>query len=163
MEKVVEKDEIITTEPHEAVTRIYEVALNVVSSVVQDDVAKEFAAIKSLIEKHGGVFISEDMPKLRPLAYAMYKVFGVKKEKFTDAYFGWVKFEMNSDAISGLKKDLDGSQNILRSMIIETVRENTLVQPKVAHVKKTDDEKKEDGVEVSPEVIDESIDKLVTE
>lgn len=163
MEKVVEKDEIVAPEAKEAVSRIYEVAFNIVSSVVQDDVAKEFAAIKSTIEKHGGVFISEDMPKLRPLAYAMFKVFGVKKEKFTDAYFGWVKFEMNSSSIAGLKKDLDGSQNILRSMIIETVRENTLVQPKVAHVKKSDDKKDGDPVEASPEVIDESIEKLIVE
>lgn len=168
MEKIVEKtEEIEETEAENASSRVYELGLHIVPSTSSEDVPREFGNIKALIEKHGGIFISEDMPKLRPLAYPMFKIVGTKKEKCLEAYFGWIKFEATSDTIKTIKTDVDALDSVLRTLIIQTVRENTLTQPKLVS-KRVEGEKKQetvDGVpvEVSPEAIDASIDKLVIE
>lgn len=167
MEKVAEKvEKNLETEAKTPVSRVYEVGFHLVPSIPVEDVPREFGNIKALIEKNGGVFISEDMPKLRPLAYSMFKVVGTKKEKCNEAYFGWVKFEANSDAIKTIKTEVESLDSVLRALVIQTVRENTLIQPKFVS-KRGDEEKKvestEGAPEVSPEAMDASIDKLVIE
>lgn len=165
MEKVeekIEKEEVKTS-----ISRVYEIGFHIVPSISPDDVPREFGDVKSIIEKHGGVFISEDMPKLRPLAYPMFKTVGTKKEKCLEAYFGWIKFDANSDVAENIKLEIEKLNSIIRVLLIETVRENTFIQPKISSKRPESDKKPEslDGasVDVSPETIDASIDKLVIE
>ncbi len=168
MEKVVENNDIAEEGDAElAASRVYEVGFNILPTIASDDVSREFGNIKALIEKRGGVFISEELPKLRPLAYSISKVIGIKKEKFNEAYFGWVKFEADAQAVIEIKKDLGAYENILRFLILKTVRESTLAQGRATN-RRGDGENKADGTEetvapASAETIDASIEKLVIE
>jgi ribosomal protein S6 len=114
----------------QAENRIYELGFHVVSSIPEEKLPAEVTIIKDLLESNGAVIISEEFPKLRALSYTMTKVVGPKHLKFDTAYFGWVKFEMNPDAVSKIKNSLERNDNIIRFLIVKTVRENTMTAPK---------------------------------
>lgn len=158
------------TENQHETGKVYELGVNFVSSLAEEQVPAQFDAIKSLIEKAGGSFISEEAPKLRQLAYTMVKNIQGKNYKHDRAYFGWVKFELESEKINDLKETLDRNDNILRYIIVKTVKENTLYSHKLA-LHKAEAAKKEETTEVveaqeevvvSDEELDKTIDDLVS-
>lgn len=142
-------------------TNVYELGYILVPTIAEENVAAEVESIKGLIEKHGGSFISEDFPKLRDLAYTMVKSIGSAKHRHDKGYFGWVKFETETSSVPKLNEAFAKNDNILRSMIIETVRENTMVTQKMVF-KPTDGAKPEDGeAEVKEPVSEEELDKTI--
>lgn len=106
--------------------RVYELGFHVVPSIAEEKLPAEMTAIKDVLESNGGIAIAEDFPKLKHLTYKMTKVVGAKHLKFDTAYFGWVKFEMDPEAVGKVKTALLRNDNILRFIIIKTVRESTL-------------------------------------
>ncbi|KKU25581.1 MAG: hypothetical protein UX39_C0025G0021 [Candidatus Magasanikbacteria bacterium GW2011_GWA2_46_17] len=114
-------------------SRVYEIGFHVVSSIPEEKLAAEVTVIKDVLESNGAIFISEDFPKLKNLAYSMTKTAGAKHFKFDVAYFGWVKFEMNPEGAVQVKKLLELNNNILRFIIVKTVRESTLAVIKPAY------------------------------
>ena len=93
------------------------------------------------------------------------------KKKFTTAYFGWLKFETKSELMTSIKKAVDANPNVLRYLLIKTVRENTLYVPKLNSVKVGEKEapkakksiKTDEKKATSLEDIDKSIEELVAE
>jgi ribosomal protein S6 len=150
--------------------RVYELGYLLVPTLEEVNVPAVFGDLKELISSLGGVHISDDMPKMIPLAYSMVKVVANVRSKFNTAYFGWVKFTMDSDKILELKKKLDLDPNFIRFLILKTVKENTIatkrfVRGDFAHrkpkVKSSDDG--EVVVPINKEEIDKEIDALVAE
>lgn len=117
-----EKD---TNERQEGV-RVYELGFHFVPTLSEDEVVVQFSHLKSLIEKKGGTFISEETPAMIDLAYEISKTIKTQKKHFAEAYFGWVKFELNADEIPALEKEVTAFEPVLRFILITTVRENTL-------------------------------------
>ncbi|HVS80013.1 MAG TPA: 30S ribosomal protein S6 [Candidatus Paceibacterota bacterium] len=154
-------------ETEEKVLKVYEVGYHLVPSVPEEQVPAEVGAIKEFIEGQGGLFISDEFPKMRQLAYAIPKVVDGRKQNFEEAYFGWVKFEAPSEAAPAIQKALDSNPHVLRSLLIETVRENTMSVAKPAF-KKDDEKNSASGEEKEitkedEERISKSIDELVAE
>src|SRR5690606_25614016 len=59
------------------------------------------------------------------------------------AYFGWIKFDITPDVIVALTEEIEALETIIRSLMIKTVRENTLTsdQPfKLARSNNSDEE-----------------------
>ena len=147
---------------------VYELGLLLVPTIAEENVATVFGDIKSVLEKNGAVFVSEDYPKMRALAYSMTKTEVGKNEKYNFAYFGWVKYELTTDKTEIVKEEIEKNKNILRFLIVKTVRENTLYSHKL---NKKEAEKKEEkegvpAVEVAPiseEELNKTIDELVVE
>ena len=147
---------------------VYELGLLLVPTIAEENVATVFGDIKSVLEKNGAVFVSEDYPKMRALAYSMTKTEVGKNEKYNFAYFGWVKYELTTDKTEIVKEEIEKNKNILRFLIVKTVRENTLYSHKL---NKKEGEKKEEkeGVPVveaapiSEEELNKTIDELVVE
>lgn len=150
-------------------TQVYEVGFHLVPSLPEEKLAGEFATIKDVIEKNGGMFISDDFPKLIPLAYEMTKVVEARHDKFTKAYFGWIKFDLDPAMIKNVKEALDASPVILRYLIIKTVRENTLIgnmlkiREKSAEIAADKKIETAEALPVNEAEIDKQIDSLVTE
>ena len=126
------------TEQHERQEgiRVYELGFHFVPTLSEDEVVVQFSHLKSLIEKKGGTFISEETPHMIDLAYEITKTNKAQKKRFTSAYFGWVKFELNPEEVPALEKDVKAFEPILRYILITTVRENTLVGNKEVLTKK---------------------------
>ena len=136
-------------------------------TVAEEKLGDEVSILRNAIEQGGGAVILEDFPKMRDLAYKMQKYIDTKKVSFTKAYFGWIKFEGESELAQELKKVADEHANVLRYLIIKTIRENTLLTKPKERVEReepsTDEKTAVKKPKMSAEEIDESIDELVIE
>lgn len=159
-EKTLEKGDTLT---------IYEVSYLLLPSLAVEQVPAKVASLKGVLTSVGGQVISDENPVLIDLAYPMTKVVQTIRNKCTKGYFGWVKFETTKEGIGEIKKNLDLDNDILRYLIIKTVRENTLLNGKMK-LKSEDRVLKEEEIlpevslvekEATPEEIDKSIDDLV--
>lgn len=145
------------TEQHERQEgiRVYELGFHFVPTLSEDEVVVQFSHLKSLIEKKGGTFISEEVPQMINLAYEITKTLKAQKKRYTSAYFGWVKFDIDPSELAGIEKDVKAFEPILRYILITTVRENTLVGEKEAikkvGTKETGSETPADETPVAPE------------
>jgi ribosomal protein S6 len=150
---------------------IYEVSYLVLPTVGEDALAPEVSKLKETLAGVEAKVIGDEYPSLINLQYEMTKRIDTKNVRFDQAYFGWVKFEAESDSVAKIKKAFDLNKMLLRYLIVTTVRENTLsakknvatlLSPKSA--RSTSIVKEE--VVVAPideEVVDQEIDKLVEE
>jgi ribosomal protein S6 len=148
-------------------SRVYEFGYLLVPTVEEVNVPVLYGNLKELVSSFGGVSISDEMPKMIPLAYTMVKVVANVRSKFSTAYFGWLKFMMDSDKVLELKKKLDLDPNIIRFLILKTVKENTIASKRFVRGdmrKKPRSAKEESGetaVPINKEEIDKEIDALV--
>ena len=157
----------------QAANRIYEFGYHLVSSIPEEKIASEVTALKDVLDASGAAVISEDFPKLKHLAYTMTKVIGPKHLKFDNAYFGWIKFEIDPAALDAVKKALDLKESILRFILVKTVRENTLASIKPPTYRGAEpkpipgigDSKKDKEIKspISEAELDKTIDALMVE
>lgn len=152
--------------------KIYEVGYHIVSSVSEENIPAEVEKIKGYLAKEKAIIISEEAPKLRPLAYSIKKAYGGTYKTFDKAYFGFIKFELGEEGdIRNIDLSMKNNELVLRYLVIKTVRENTMYSPKItvfsdkeAKIKTLKVEKTEkDEKPASIEEIDKSIDALVAE
>ena len=149
-------------------SKVYELGYLLVSTIPEEDVPVIYGNLKELISSLGGNAISDEIPKMIPLAYAMVKVVNNVRNKFNTAHFGWIKFMMDSDKVLELKKKLDLDPNIIRFLVLKTVAENTIAAKRFMRTDTRNRRprilKNEDNENVAPinkEEIDKEIDALV--
>ena len=148
---------------------VYEVSYLLLPSLASEQVPAKATEIKYLLTSAGGAVISFEEPILIDLAYPMLKVTLTSRQKVDSGYFGWVKFETGSENVEIIKKNLDANAEVVRYLIVKTVRENTLLGGKMniqkeERMKKEEDalaEVSEESKEASLEEMDKSIDDLV--
>ncbi len=109
---------------------VYEIGYLLVSSIPEEKVASEAASLKEALSKKGAEFLGEEAPELRTLAYTMVKKIGTSNHRFDQGYFGWFKFELSVKEIEGIKKSFEENPNMLRMLLITTVKENTYLGKK---------------------------------
>jgi ribosomal protein S6 len=143
--------------------RIYELGYLLVPTIAEEDVPAAFGNLKELVASLGGNPVSEEMPKLIPLAYTMSKIVDNVRHKFNTAYFGWIKFNMTTEKVLELKKKLDLDPNLVRFLILKTVKENTIASRRFVRpdMHKRSKPKEEGGVEVPVAINKEEIDKEI--
>jgi len=150
------------------VARIYEVGYLLVPTFEEINLPVAYGNLKELIVSFGGTIISDEMPKMILLAYAMVKVVANVRNKFSTAYFGWAKFTMKMDSVLELKKKLDLDPNIIRFLILKTVKENTIAAKRFVRgdmrgrrprVEKNEND--EIATPINKEEIDKEIDAMV--
>lgn len=148
---------------------VYELGYHILPTVPEEDLQVEVSKIHTLISDNEGVVISESNPTLKQLAFDIDKKVDTKSLKFNKAYFGWIKFEMDRSKVLGLKNKVETLENILRFLIIKTVKENTisiLKTPTYKKEKETEVVAEKDlaeKVELDEKEIDKSIDELVVD
>lgn len=107
-------------------SRVYELGYLFVPTITPEDLPVVYGNLKELVASFNGVTIMDEMPRMMGLAYLMQKVVSNVRNKFNTAYFGWIKFTMDSNQVLELKKKLDLDQHIIRFLILKTVKENTI-------------------------------------
>ena len=151
------------TEEKDTTTTVYEVGYILVPSLSEENLGAEITKIKDGIENHKGMFISEGFPSLRTLEYTMEKRVEAKIERYSEGYFGWIKFEMDPSETEALQEELRANASIVRFILIKTVRENTLYQKPARLVKSAETKVDSDAPKMSEEELDQTIDELVIE
>ncbi len=155
-------------EEKEARIGVYEVGYIMVPSIAEENVAGEVTKFKDIFVNSGAVFISDEYPKMTELAYEMTRSINNKKQKFSYGYFGWVKFECSTLQSLDIKEKLDNNENIIRFLLIKTVRESTLSAKRPygrqdSSKKRVSTKKPEVIEKIDEKVIDSEIDALVVE
>lgn len=148
---------------------VYEVGFHIIPSVAEGDVPAEVEKIKAILSNHGASVIAEETPRMIQLSYEMARKASGRRTGFTKAYFGWIKFEAKPEVTEAIGKEVATEANVLRSILISTVRESTLskkifVSEHLAHetIKKPE-MAKEGAIKMSDAEIDSAVDELVGE
>jgi len=142
-------------------TRVYEASFLLAPSLADEKLLQIFAAVKEILAKNNATILSEGFPKPRPLAYPI--------NKYESAFFGWLKFESASEALVSLREFLKNNKEVIRSLIIKTVRENAVVTPiffgKIRPRVEKDGAKEETPAvpKMTNEELDKTIEELVVE
>lgn len=110
--------------------KVYEIAFLFVPNMSDDEAMKKADEVKALIESFKGEVIANGDPAMIDLAYEMRIAIENKYYKFQKGFFGWIKFSLDSSETKDLEKKLKNLAGVLRFMLIETVRENTVSSKK---------------------------------
>lgn len=105
---------------------VYEVGYLMVPTIAEENLGGEVTSFKDTLQANGAVFISDEYPKMLELAYTMVRSINNKKQKFSNGYFGWVKFECSTEQAKVIKGLLEKDERLIRYLFIKTVRENTM-------------------------------------
>lgn len=108
-------------------TPVYEVGFHIVPTVAEGDVG----AVVDKIRKALGdsEIIAEGAPVRMHLTYVIERATQGKREKYAEAYFGWIKFAAPREMVQALATMLQGTNEVLRHLLIETVREDVAAKP----------------------------------
>jgi len=132
--------------------RVYELGYHILSSVDEGNVEKEREALVAIITKLKGMVITEELPALIDLAYNMDKVIDNKRHIFSQAYFGWIKFDLSPDSIENLDEKVEALDSVLRHIVVKTVRENTIVSDEPYRLARTNTKNDVEEVDETDEV-----------
>lgn len=158
-------------------SRVYEVSFIFDNKLDEGAALEKGNAIKQSIATLGGSFVSEEAPYMRELAYEMTRVVNNVNVRFNEGYFGWIKFELDAEKVKDLEKGLKLDDQLIRYLVVKTVRENTVYTKRAPVVKaeslvdnETDDEvvnvdttKEADIVDVTPvDVVPEVVEEITT-
>ncbi len=156
---------------------VYEIGFHIVPTVGEDGVSAVVESIRRALGE--SEIINEGFPKKMTLAYQVERLAtggtaadGAtqgKYEKYTESYFGHIKFAMQRESINAFTAGVRALQPILRFLIIETVREDVATAPRRAVFTSDRLEGKtlekpvaapEKAVEISDAELDKSIEAL---
>lgn len=142
-----------------------------VPTIAEDGVGAAVEKVRKIIGDNAE-FISEGYPQKINLAYVIERAAQGKREKYGEAWFGWIKFAQTRENLPAIEAALTASRDVLRFLIIETVRED-IVAPKARAVFASDrlegetikkpEAPKEVPAQVSEAELDKSIDALTQE
>ncbi len=148
---------------------VYEIGYLLISSLPEEKVESVTTSLREHLTKKGATLIAEEAPELRTLAYTMTKKIGASNHKFDESYFGWFKFDLPVKEIAGIKKAFEEHAQMLRVLVVSTVRDTTYLGKKspTAVIKIEEPAlvapEAKDAPEASTEEVDKSIDALVKE
>ncbi len=114
--------------------KVYEIGYLLVSSIPEEKVSAKVDELKAILSAKKVEMIAEEAPVLETLSYTMIKKVGPKNTRFTQAYFGWVKFATEPESIVKIKEAIDADTEVLRSLIITAPREATYLGKRTSTV-----------------------------
>lgn len=100
----------------------YEFAFHILPTVAEGEVPGVFEELKALVTKAGGEIFDEETPERFDLAYEIVKHLEGKNRKFSSAYFGWVRFKVEAEAIGELTAAIESDARLLRYILIRLTR-----------------------------------------
>ena len=143
---------------------VYEVGFHLLPSIPEEGVAERVEKIRALLGD--AEIISDGFPQKMTLAYTIERAAGGRREKFTQAYFGWIKFATDRGNVEPLQEKLRSMGEVLRFILIETVRETETHKRAVFQSDRLEGKtlekhrEAEKGGQVSEEELDKSIESL---
>lgn len=132
---------------------VYELCFLVLPSIPEGKVPDVVNSVRKLITKEGAVEIDAEAPFKQDLAYSMSKTIGASRYIVSDAYIGWIKFEVDPAKIEAIKADVDKIAEILRSLMVKAPRETTFTFAMArAKIEEREGEKEDPRVSSTEEV-----------
>lgn len=110
--------------------RVYELGFLLSPVIREEDLDTRTDEIKEIITKTGATIISDGAPEFIDIAYEMVKVIDNKRVRFTQGYFGWIKFTVSPDQVKGILQSIESHALVIRALLVATVAENTVISKK---------------------------------
>ena len=107
--------------------RTYELGFLLAPTVAEAHVPALVETLTQAITSAGGTVHASGAPEFIDLAYTMERHIASKRAKYSQAYFGWIKFDTAPESLVGLKKTFDGMADLIRYILVKTSVENTVV------------------------------------
>ena len=104
---------------------VYEIGYLILPSIPEDNLSGVVDSIKAVISKAGGQELDGEAPFKYDLAYPMSKTVGASRYVVSDAYLGWLKFEIEPSKINAVKTGFERINELLRFLLIKAPRETT--------------------------------------
>ncbi|HVV38720.1 MAG TPA: 30S ribosomal protein S6 [Candidatus Paceibacterota bacterium] len=150
---------------------IYEVGFHVVPTVEEAKIGDVVEKIRKVIDAAKASVIGEQFPVKTNLAYTVERSTTGKREKYNEAYFGWIKFAVEDrESIPALETVLRTTHEILRYLLVQSSIAEVTPRRAIFSSNRLEGEtlKKpagapEEGGVVSEAELDKSIDALVVE
>jgi len=132
---------------------VYEIGYLILPSISEDNLSSVTNAIRKVITTEGGTEIDAEEPVKESLAYSMSKTVGASRYVLSDAYLGWIKFEVDRSKAPAIKVGVEKIEEVLRFLLIKAPRETTFTFAKAREAMETkeDEEAKEALVPSSDE------------
>lgn len=105
--------------------KVYEVGFHLIPKVAEAEMPAEVEKIKAILSAHGASVIAEELPRMTQLSYPMSRAEAGKRDRYNQAWFGWVKFEVEPTQVKEIENEIGRMQMMLRLILISTVREST--------------------------------------
>ncbi len=152
--------------------KIYEIGYLLVPYLPAEEVIKTVEKlIKTPIETAGGEITSDLEPKMLHLAYVITKIIDNKHTKFSDAYFGALRFKVLPQMAVKLEANWAKEDNLVRLLLISMPKgSENIVVPKRSFARRDDKpfeierlmpKKEEEKTVLSSEELDKEIDKEI--
>lgn len=123
---------------------IYEVGYLILPSIPEDKLSGVVESINAVVAKEGGIEIDGEAPFKQILAYSMSKTVGASRYVVSEAYLGWIKFEIEASKILAIKVGIEKMEEILRSLVVKASRQTDFTFAKARAVLKEMEEKEEE-------------------
>jgi len=128
-------DEKTTTD-----AKLYELGYHIDSAITEEKVSQKVDAIKKILADNNVEIIKEGAPVATKLSYEITKAIAGKNIRFNDSYFGWLNFNATVEAIENIKEEIDGDDEIIRSLIVKTVDDEEHSTSKISTEEELEDE-----------------------
>lgn len=152
--------------------KIYEIGYLLAPYLPKENIAEFLSSLFiSRIESAGGELTDQLEPVMTRLAYTITKIINNKHTKFSDAYFGALRFKVSPSMVVKLKESWSKEDDIVRFLLISLPKDSEKIivpkrnfarqEEKVFEIERLLPEKEEETVSLSDEDLDKEIDKLV--
>lgn len=114
-------------------TRTYELGYLLAPTISETQIEASVQTLSDAISTAGGTIVATGAPEYIDLAYTMEKHIASKINRYSQAYFGWVKFDADPETMEALKKVLDSNVELIRYLMVKTSTHNTVIfkKPKI--------------------------------
>ncbi len=139
----------------------YEIGFHLPPTFSDTEISGYLEKIHTLLESNGALVIAEGHPELIDLAYPIQ---GQKTNVwFTNAYFGWIKFELPRAHILSIQTAFEADGSIVRFLLVAASRDVTIPFRKAVRVSDKPEKKFTQPSVVAPyqEISEEELDKAV--
>ena len=146
---------------------VYEIGYHLVPTLAEGDVAAEAAKIRAMLGD--AEIITDETPRKMTLSYVVERPGAGRREKYGEAYFGFIKFAIDKEHINAIEAKLRATREVLRYLLIQTTREEIAPARRAVFTSdrlegetlKKPAAEPEKPAEVSEEELDKTIDALV--
>ena len=107
----------------EQVFASYELAFHVLPTVAEGEVESVVSSLLAHLTGVGGEVTLQEEAKRVELAYPIVKKIEGKNRKFTSAYFGWVRFTIDTANIESLTEEIDSEKALLRTLLVRLTKQ----------------------------------------
>ena len=120
---------------------VYELGYLILPSIPEDRLGDVVSLIRNVITAQEGIEIDAEAPIKQDLAYSMTKIIGASRYVVSDAYLGWIKFEVEPAKIGAIKDGVEKMGEVLRFLLIKAPRETTFTLAKAAKAREVVEER----------------------